>query len=157
MVFRRDAKNLADDGDRERVGEVAHHVHLAVTLYRIEQVIHYGLNARAHAFHRAHGEHFTHQGPQPGVVRRVGVDQPDGVVMVDRFGLLAHRLGQTVQRERVAACVGEAERIAHCGDDIIVAGQHPTAHDLAPMHGVFSAQFMIDRVGIVVELRLVQM
>ena len=47
--------------------------------------------------------------------------------------------------------------IAHGGDDIIVAGQNPATHELAPMYGVFGAQLMVDRIGIPVERRPAQM
>ena len=156
VVLFRNAKNLADDRDREREGERGHYIHFAFGGGGIEQVVDDLLNAWAEAFHCAHGEDLVNQGPHAGVVGRVGVDQADGVVFVDRLRLLAHVLGQPVEREGMAAGAGKAAGIAHRGNDIIVTGQDPAAHDVAPMHGVGGAQFVIDGIRVAVEFRLIQ-
>ena len=143
VVAGRHSEHVADDGDRQRVGEIADDVHPPLPLHPIEQEIHHALDLPAHALDDPRREGSVDERPQAGVVGRVAEEH--GAREAAGLGLLA-----VLGREDGLESVAPEARVAQGRDAVLVAGEDPQA-ERAQVDGIGLAQVPVERVRVGVE------
>jgi len=71
-VCHRDAQQLADDGSRQREGEVADHIHPSLAGRAVEQLVHQALDERLQRIDSVRGEALVDETAQARVLRGIG-------------------------------------------------------------------------------------
>jgi hypothetical protein len=145
-VAARDAEQLGDHGDRQRLCDRRQQVELARAGDRIDQVVGELLHRLAHGLDHARRERLRHQSPDPGVVGRLHVEDPvrdqvpEGVER-GRRRLASHLLvGGHVQVGPTEPTVPEqGADVGEPSDEPMIGGV--VVHDRcgpaqAPVHGV---------------------
>jgi hypothetical protein len=143
VVARRHAEHVADDGHRQRVGEIADDVHPPLALDPIEQSVHHALDLPAHALDDPRRERPVHERPQAGVVGRIAEEHRAR----ETAGL---RLLAVLGREDGLEAVAPEARVAQGRDAVFVAGEDPEA-ERAQVDRIGLAQASVERVRVGVE------
>ena len=135
LVLDGHAEHVADDADRQRVGEAREEVDGAGLEGGVDELVDHLLGAGPERLHHPGGEGLGHQAPQPGVVGRVPEEErarlDDGL----GHGVVGRRarseaLGHPVEVDVLG--VGARPPVAEDGQAVGVAGEHPEAQ-LAPV------------------------
>jgi hypothetical protein len=145
VVRHRNAEHLADDNDRQRVGELLDQVHPVVVLHRRQEVIDDLLDMRPEHLNHARSERLAHQAAQPGVIGRIAIQ---------------HRHPESWRNRRPESCRHEGRegllgqtRVPQHRHHVLVPGQDPEAQR-AVVNRFLAAQAVVHRVRIREELRV---
>ena len=130
-VLARNAHHLRDHQDRQRRRQVPHHVHAALFLGRIEQLLHGGLDKRAPGFHRLRREVAMHHPAHLQMLGAIVLDELAALVVLDVLVETQVRLiDRGIGRPRVVLEHRGREQLVVPGepDEIVVTGNHPQRH-----------------------------
>ena len=121
-VFFRDGQHVADHGDRQRIREVRHDVHLASLRRLVQQRGHELFHARPQGLHHSRREGLADQGPQPVMIRRIEEEQRR--LELVRLEWLRERLQKGFVHVRLAS-VARPAGVPYQSRVVPVPGQDP--------------------------------
>jgi hypothetical protein len=146
-ILARDAEQLRDGPNRQRMGEILDDVHPPVALDPIEKTISSYLDAGTYAFHDGRRQDLGHHAPDTRVVRRVLRDQnvtPEVLQGRCRRWLPAH--------DHAGLRMSEAW-VPQDGDRLGVA-RHQPAPESGEVHPISLSQPAVGRIGILAKRRI---
>ncbi len=154
LILGRDPEHLADDDDRQRVGEVGDQVELPrpALLDPVEQAVDDLVDVRPHRFDHAGREGLADDAPQPVVVRRVEEEHRTRLVPLEEpFGAALH-LPELLEQVALARVAAEPLRVLEDRLTVCVAGEDPDAGHQSGMDGLEPAEPLVLRIGIGMDL-----
>ena len=143
LVLARDDEHLADDTDRQGVGEIGDRVHLGFAFDGVEQSVDELLNSRSHRFEGAWRERQVDEPAQALVVGRVHEQEGAVFVVDDRVGARAPLL-LDADESSVAVVAAEALVVAEDRRGVREPGERLDA-ERGDVHGVFTAEAAVAR------------
>src|SRR5918999_1249336 len=85
----RDAQQLGDHRHRERLGDLLDQIELSCSLHLVDQAVHQSLDRRTKPVDHLRREGLDHQAANPGVIRRLHVQDPVPDQVPELAGLLS--------------------------------------------------------------------